>query len=89
MSTRMQGMDTEQARQVSGQMDSHASGVVAAVNMTGHVAHAAQFYGPDGERFRNDWEQLFAPNARAAAESLSGQAGVLRAHADRQDAASS
>lgn len=89
MSSRMQGMDTDQARQVSGNMDSHAAQVAGIVQHVGNVVGALNWQGADRHAFESDWQGSFAPNANAASQSLSEQAHVLRTHADRQDAASS
>lgn len=89
MSSNMQGMDTEYAREVSGQMDSHAgqaAGVCA--SLYGRL-RATKWYGPDMERMTNDMESSFIPESNNASEALSQQARVLNEHADRQDAVSS
>lgn len=85
----MQGMDTEQGRQVSGQMDSHASQVSGMVGRISSVVGALKWQGSDRETFLSDWHGSFAPQAHNAAQSLQEQAGVLNRHADAQDAASS
>jgi uncharacterized protein YukE len=85
----MQGMDTEQGRQVSGQMDSHASQVSGMVGRISSVVGALKWQGADRETFLSDWHGSFAPQAHNAAQSLQEQAGVLNRHADAQDAASS
>lgn len=89
MTSRMEGMDTEYARQVSSSMGSHAGQVAGIVGHIGNVIGALNWQGADRHAFEADWVGHFAPNANAAAESLHEQAHVLRVHADRQDAASS
>ncbi len=89
MGSNLQGMDTEHAREVSGQMDSHAgqvSGVCA--KLLARVS-ATSWVGPDKEAITTDIGQHFLPNANAASESIREQARALNEHADRQDAVSS
>lgn len=90
MSSNIQGMDTEYAREMVRGMKQNAgqmAGVLTSVS--GIVQRAKQSWtGPDAEAFVNDWDGQFAPQAQGAVDSVDEQAGVLARHADRQDAAS-
>jgi hypothetical protein len=85
----MQGMDTEHAREVSGQMDSHAGQVAGVCAALLQRVTATSWTGPDKDRITDDIGSSFLPNANAACESINEQAGYLRAKADEQDAVSS
>jgi hypothetical protein len=89
MSNSMQGMDTEQGRQIGGKMDSHAQQVSGLVGMIGGAVGAMKWQGADRQTFLSDWEGHFAPQASNAAQGLSEQGQVLIRHADAQDQASS
>lgn len=89
MSSSMQGMDTDEARQVSASMDEHAQGVNGVVANISGVIQGLNWHGPDRQGFESDWNGSFAPNANSAADSLSEQARNLNRHADAQDAVSS
>lgn len=89
MSSRMQGMDTEYARQVSQNMGSQAGQVAGVVSNISAVIAGLNWHGADRQAFESDWTGSFVPQANTAAESLDEQSHVLRVHADRQDAASS
>ncbi|WP_139977860.1 hypothetical protein [Nocardioides litoris] len=89
MASNMQGMDTDHAREVSGQMGSHAGAVAGVCSALLQRFSAAGFVGPDRERILGDIEGSFLPNANAACESINEQATYLRSKADEQDAASS
>ena len=89
MANNMQGMDTEHAREVSGQMDSHAGQVSGVCSRLLARVSATSWTGPDKEAITDDIGTHFLPNANAAAESISEQARLLNEHADRQDAVSS
>ena len=89
MSNNLQGMDTEHAREVSGQMDQHAGQVAGVCARLLQRVSATSWVGPDKEAITNDIGSHFLPNAHAASESLREQARALNDHADRQDAVSS
>lgn len=89
MSSNLQGMDTEHAREVSGQMDSHAAQASSVCSALYSRLQATKWYGPDMERMRGDMEGSFIPESTNCAETLREQAGVLARHADAQDAVSS
>lgn len=89
MSSRIQGMDTEYARDVSNRMDSHAGQVAGVVSSISSVIAGLNWQGADRHAFESDWVGAFVPNANAASGSLTEQSALLRVHADRQDAASS
>lgn len=89
MANNMQGMDTDHAREVSGQMDSHAGAVSGVCAKLLQRVSATSWVGPDKEAITDDIGNHFLPNANAAAESISEQSRALTAHADRQDAVSS
>lgn len=86
---RMQGMDTEYARQVSQSMGQQAGQIAGVVARISGVIGALSWEGPDKRAFSQDWDGSFAPEANLAAESLEEQSRVLVQHADRQDQASS
>jgi len=91
MSSNIQGMDTEYAREMVRGMK-QSSGQMAGVltSVSGVVQRAkAQWSGPDAEAFVGDWDGQFAPQAQGAIDSVDEQADVLARHADRQDAVSS
>lgn len=89
MASNMQGMDTDYAREVSGQMGQHAGQVAGVCAQLLARVTATSWVGPDKDRITDDIGQHFLPNANAAAESIDEQARVLLAHADAQDAVSS
>jgi hypothetical protein len=89
MSSQMQGMDTEYARQVSGEMGSHAGQVAGVCGKLFARVAATSWVGSDKDQFQDDMSTHFIPQANNAAESIDQQARVLGEHADRQDAASS
>ena len=86
---RMQGMDTEHARQVSQSMGQQAGQIAGVVSRISSVIGALNWEGPDKRAFSADWDGSFAPEANQASESLDEQSRVLAHHADRQDQASS
>jgi hypothetical protein len=89
MSANMQGMDTEQGREVGQNMGSQAgqvSGMVAGISA---MIQGLNWQGNDRQHFENDWHGSFAPQANNAAETLEQQGRILIVHADRQDAVSS
>lgn len=88
MSSSMQGMDTEQARETSARMDSHASQASGVCSGLYARLGATNWVGPDMDRMMEDMASSFVPESTNAAETLRDQARVLAAHADRQDAAS-
>lgn len=85
----MSGMDTEEARGTSRRMDDHAAAVEGVLGSISAVIEGITWTGGGADRFRDDWNGSFRPQASGAASSLREQAGVLRTHADRQDQASS
>lgn len=89
MGNHVSGMDTEQARDTSRQMDSNAAVVGDMVSGLSAVLAGLNWTGGDAQRFKSDWDSTFAPQANGAIASIQEQAQVLRAHADRQDQASS
>lgn len=86
---RMQGMDTDYARQVSGNMGEQAGQVAGVVSSISAVIAGLNWQGADRKAFESDWTGSFAPSANNAAESLNEQSRILNQHADRQDAVSS
>ncbi len=88
MSSRMQGMDTEYAREVSSNMGSQAGQVAGVVSSISSVISGLNWQGADRHAFESDWTGSFVPQANTASESLDEQSTLLRVHADRQDAAS-
>lgn len=88
MSTPMQGMDTEYARNVGQNMGEYAGQVAGVVSSISAMISSLNWQGPDRTGFESDWTGSFAPSATAASESLSEQGHVLCTHADRQDEAS-
>ena len=89
MANNMQGMDTDHAREVSGQMDSHAGAVSGVCAKLLQRVSGTSWIGPDKEAITNDIGNHFLPNANAASDSIREQARALNEHADRQDAVSS
>lgn len=89
MSSSMQGMDTEYARQVSGEMGSHAGQVAGVCSKLFARVAATSWIGPDKDQIQDDMASHFIPQANNAAESIDQQARILTEHADRQDAVSS
>lgn len=89
MSSNMQGMDTEYARQVSGSMGEHAGQVAGVCAALFQRFGSANFVGPDRDRILDDIGTSFLPNANAACESINEQALYLRTKADEQDRVSS
>lgn len=88
MNSNVSGMDTEQAREVSRNMNQQAGQVAGVVSNISAMLASVNWTGPDAEGFVNDWNGSFAPQANGAAQSLDEQSAVLRTHADRQDQAS-
>ena len=89
MGSNMQGMDTDHAREVSGQMDSHAGQVAGVCAKLLQRVQGTSWIGPDKDAITSDIGDHFLPNATAASESIREQARVLNAHADAQDRVSS
>lgn len=89
MSSNMQGMDTDQARETAGQMSNHAGAVAGVVSSISGVIGALNWQGADRKAFESDWSGSFAPQANNASESLQSQSNDLLRHADNQDAVSS
>ena len=89
MGSNMQGMDTDHAREVSGQMDQNAGQVAGVCAKLLQRVSGTSWIGPDKDAITDDIGNHFLPNATAAAESISEQARALTTHADRQDAVSS
>jgi len=90
MSTNIQGMDTEHAREMVRGMKQNAGQMAGVLSTVSAVVQRAKqsWTGPDAEAFVGDWDGQFAPQAQGAVDSVDEQAGVLARHADRQDAAS-
>lgn len=89
MSNSMQGMDTEQGREVGQNMGSQAGAVAGMVSSISAMVQGLKWTGKDRETFESDWSGSFAPQANNAAQTLEEQGRTLCWHADRQDAASS
>lgn len=87
-SSRMQGMDTEQAREISQNMGEQAGQVAGVVAGISQMIAGLNWHGPDRKAFESDWSGSFAPQANTAAEQLSDHARNLAVQADRQDEAS-
>lgn len=85
---RMSGMDTEEGRNTSRNMDQHASAVGQMVGGISNMLGSVVWVGSDAKRFHSDWNGSFAPQANGAVESIQQNAQVLRQHADRQDSVS-
>ena len=89
MSNRMQGMDTEQGREIGQNMGAQAGQVAGMVSSISAMIQGLNWQGADRQTFESDWSGSFAPQASNASQTLEEQGRVLCQHADRQDAASS
>lgn len=85
MSNQMQGMDTEQARQIAQQMGQHAGQVAGVVTRLSARVEATSWVGSDKAHLQQDMQQHFVPQANNAAQTVEEQARALTLHADRQD----
>jgi uncharacterized protein YukE len=89
MSSNVQGMDTEKAREVGHGMGAQAQQVNGALASVTAMIAGLSWHGPDRQRFESDWTGSFAPQAQRCAETLDEHGRALCQQADRQDAASS
>lgn len=83
-----QGMDVEQGRQCSREMDEHAAEVQTVVAGVTRELEAAMWMGPDGNAFRSDWQSIFKGQLDGVVQSLQDNASRMRVYADRQEQAS-
>ena len=70
MSSNIQGMDTEYARQVSSQMGQHAGQVAGVCSKLFARVQATSWVGEDKTRIQGDLGDHFIPAANAASESI-------------------
>lgn len=87
MTARTQGMDTDEARQYSRGMDSHAQGVGQMFGTLSTRISGLDWKGGDFARFRDDM-QTFGTEVNGACRSLEDNAARMRLQADAQDATS-
>jgi hypothetical protein len=87
MTSRTQGMDTDEARDYARGMDSHAQGVA---QMFGTLVTRVQGLGWEGSDYKSFCADLetCAPQVHAATASIEENAHAMRRQADAQDAAS-
>lgn len=88
MSARINGMDTDEARQYARGMDQHAQGVAQMFGALATRISGLGWSGGDFDRFRGDVE-TFHPQVSAATASVEENAHAMRRQADAQDAVSS
>ncbi len=82
------GMDTEQVRKVSKQVDQEAQKIQADINSIGKNIIAAQWKGKDREAFVNDWNNQ-KTQANKVCEMLRQTAKTMEKNAHEQDQTSS
>lgn len=88
--TKMFGADTDELRNVAGDVSRHSERVSAAEStITPEVSRTDYWYGPDADAFRSAWESVTASNIRALAARLDEINDVLIRQAAEQDEASS
>ena len=85
MSSSMQGMDTDWARQMSSQMGKHAGIVSVVCQQLFSRLDATAWTGTDKSRCSDDLVNHFLPAANGTAEAINEQARNLSVAADRQD----
>lgn len=83
------GADVAALRQLSVQLLSSADELESLVNRLGGRVNAAQWRGPDSERFRGDWSQRHVGTIRNAASALRSASEAARTNAAQQETASS
>lgn len=87
MTSRMQGMDTEEARCQARGMDGQAEAVGGMFGVLSSRIAGLPWQGTDFDAFKGDVE-TFTPEVQGACRSLEDNAVALRRAADRQDAVS-
>lgn len=80
-----QGMNVEEGRRTSREMDQHAAEVAEVVAGVTRELEDALWMGPDGDRFRTDWQGTFRGQLEGVVASLQDNATQLRTYADRQE----
>ena len=82
------GMDTEQVKSISKQVDQEASKLQSDIAAIGSKVTGAQWKGPDREKFVADWGQQKAQVTRVC-EMLRQTAKTMTLNAQQQDQTSS
>ena len=82
------GMDIQDVRQLATQLD-HAADEMKqlAATLTSRL-NAAQWHGPDQQRFSNEWQTQHRTHLNQVAEALNQAAQTARRNADEQEQAS-
>lgn len=83
------GADVDQLRALSRRFAEAADRLRAVVTETSGRLNAVRWTGPDGDRFRSEWQGEATGRLRSAADALAAAAEALRRNADEQDQASS
>ena len=76
MTSNMQGMDTDYARQISGQMDSHASAVSDQCTKLLARITGTSWVGTDRDKITDEIGHQFMPNAQQFCDDMRQQVGV-------------
>ncbi len=82
------GADVEALRLLSTQLTSSAEELESLVSRLSGRVDAAQWRGPDSERFRSDWGQRYSTMIRKAVIALRGASESVRTNAGQQESAS-
>jgi hypothetical protein len=86
--SRFMGIDPEQTREASRQMDASASNLGGMVKMLGAMLESVYWQGDDATRFMSDWNGSLRPELDRATESIQENAVELSRRAQMQEEAS-
>lgn len=85
---RMSGMNSQEVRELARQLDASAEETRRLARQLTTQLEAAQWKGPDRERFLGEWQSLHLANILRVADGLSQASRRASVNADEQESAS-
>lgn len=79
------GLDVQQVRQLSSQLNQKASDIDGILSSLTGVLNNTQWEGPDAVQFRNDWTGQHTSALRQVAQALRDAAGKAQQNAAQQE----
>jgi GH15 family glucan-1,4-alpha-glucosidase len=82
------GLDVEQVRQLSTQLNRQADAIQQALGTLTSALQGTQWSGPDAEKFRNDWSSSHTSALKSVISALQEAAQLAARNAGAQEQAS-
>ena len=79
------GLDVQQVRQLSTQLNQRASDIDGILSTLTNALGATQWEGPDATQFRNDWSGQHSSALRQVAQALRDAASKAQQNASAQE----